>query len=394
MNTTENKSIAVIGAGYVGISTATFLAQSNKVTILEIDKSKIKKINNREEIIKDEEISKIFNKDLDLKATSNMEDAIVNADFAILALPTNFNNKLNKFDTSIIEEIIPKIIRLNNKINIILKSTVPIGFTSKQKKINNFENIYFSPEFLREGFALHDNFYPSRIIIGGKRSSKIISYIEILKKHIKSKNCEITFMNSSEAESVKLFSNTYLAMRVAFFNELDNFACEYGLDSMKIINGVSLDNRIGDTYNNPSFGFGGYCLPKDTKQLLTDMSEVNHDLIKAIIQSNTRRKEFIANKILQFKPKTIGIYSLAMKSNSDNFRESSIINVIEILKNSISEIYIYEPMLSCEYFLDCKVISDLDLFKKNSDLIVANRFNKDLADVASKIFSRDIFSTD
>ena len=394
MNMVENKNFAVIGAGYVGISIASLLAQKCNVKILEIDEEKIDKINNREAILQDEEIKKIFELDLRLTATSSIDEAVCDADFVIIALPTNFNNKLEKFDTTLIEEIIPKIIKIKDDISIIIKSTVPVGFTKRQQELNNFQNIHFSPEFLREGSALYDNFYPSRVIIGGEKTSNMENYLEILNSCTKSNDHKTLFMTSSEAESVKLFSNTYLAMRVAFFNELDNFAIDKNLESEKIIKGISLDSRIGDKYNNPSFGYGGYCLPKDTRQLKTDMSQVDHDLISAIIESNEKRKLFIADKILELKPKTIGIYSLAMKSNSDNYRESAIIDVIKILRKNINEILIYEPMIKSEEFLNCRVVSNFELFKNKSELIIANRFTKDLDDVKSKLFTRDIFNTD
>lgn len=389
----KKKKFAVIGAGYVGMSISTLLAQYNSVTVLEIDKEKVKKINNKISTVADKDITEFLsNKDLNISATQNFELAVKEADYVIIATPTNYDVKTNFFDTKSVEESIKSTIKINNSATIIIKSTVPIGFTENQKFLHKNNNIYFSPEFLREGSALYDNLYPSRLIIGGSETIMLRKFVEIIKNSTLCSNYKTIYMPSREAESVKLFSNTYLAMRVAFFNEVDSFALKMNMNTELMINGISLDNRIGNFYNNPSFGYGGYCLPKDTKQLLANFSNIDQNLIDAIVKSNETRKSLIVNHILEMKPNAIGIYGLAMKSKSDNFRDSSVLDIIKALKIHIKNIFIYEPMLKEKYFLECEVINELSRFKSISDLILANRIHEDLHDVHHKIYTRDIYN--
>ncbi len=382
--------ICVVGAGYVGFSLSVLLSVKNDIIVYDIDKEKINMINNNISPIEDEDIYLYLNnKNLNLKATCNYQVAFKNSKYIIICTPTNFDSKTNSFDTSSIEDVITKIKSVNKNAIIIIKSTVPIGYTNLIKNKYNMK-IIFSPEFLREGKALHDNLYPSRIIIGSNLSEGK-EFAEILRTSSDNPSVNILYMNSDEAESVKLFSNTYLAMRIAFFNELDTFALDKGYSSKNIINGVSLDPRIGDYYNNPSFGYGGYCLPKDSKQLYSDYRNIPENLIEAIINSNNTRKKYIANYIKNKKPSIVGIYRLTMKSNSDNFRESSIIDIIKMLKNNGINIIIYEPKLDDNTYLDCEVINDLSKFIDMSSIILANRIDKNIED-NKKIFTRDVFN--
>ena len=368
------KNITVVGSGYVGMSMALLLAQNNNVTILDINKKRVDLINSNISPIQDKDIELFFEtEDLKLKATLEKENSYKNSDLIIIAVPTNYDEDLNMFDTLAVESTISDALKLNSLAPIIIKSTVPIGFT---RKINNkylTDRVIFSPEFLREGSALKDNLFPSRIIVGNKNDDGIF-FANLLVKGAQKKNIDILYTSSDEAESIKLFSNSYLAMRVAFFNELDSYAFVNNLDSKEIIDAVCLDPRIGDGYNNPSFGYGGYCLPKDTKQLLANFKDVPQNIISAIVESNATRKDFIANEIINSEKKNIGIYRLLMKAGSDNMRSSSIIDILRILKNQNQNlnIFIYEPEINDGTFEDCKVVSDLDSFIEKADLIIAN----------------------
>jgi UDPglucose 6-dehydrogenase len=387
--------IAVAGTGYVGLSLATLLSQHNEVVALDILEEKINMINNRISPIRDEYIEKYFKeKNLNLKATLDYKEAFRNADFVIVSTPTNYDEKTKFFDTSSVEDVIKKVINMNDKnITIVIKSTVPVGFIEYIRKTYNISNIFFSPEFLREGKALYDNLYPSRIIIG-ENSEKAKIFANLLKTASLEKNVPILFMNSTEAEAVKLFSNTYLALRVSYFNELDTYAELKGLNTKNIIEGVCLDSRIGNHYNNPSFGYGGYCLPKDTKQLKESYDGVPEKLITAIVDSNNTRKEHIISQIIAKNPKTVGIFRLTMKSNSDNFRNSAIQDVIKKIKEQDIKIIIYEPSINENYFLENKVVNNLNEFKRISDIIITNRYDNILSDVNDKIYTRDIYNRD
>ena len=387
--------IAVAGTGYVGLSLATLLSQNNEVVALDIIPDKVEKINNKISPIKDEYIEKFFKeKKLNLRATLDYKEAFRGADFVIISTPTNYDEEKNYFDTSSVEDIIEKVISMNDKnTTMVIKSTIPVGYTENIKEEYNIDNIFFSPEFLREGKALYDNLYPSRIIVGSK-SEKAKEFAKLLKDSAEKENINTLFMNSTEAEAVKLFSNTYLALRVAYFNELDTYADVKGLNTKDIINGVCLDPRIGDNYNNPSFGYGGYCLPKDTKQLLANYSDVPQNLIEAIVNSNKTRKEFIAEDVLKMKPKCVGIYRLTMKAGSDNFRSSAIIDIIKLLKANNQEIVIYEPTLKDEEFNGCKIINNLNEFKKQSSIIMANRVTDEIRDSIDKVYTRDLFENE
>jgi UDPglucose 6-dehydrogenase len=388
----DKYKITVIGSGYVGLSLAVLLSQINTVKVLDIDKERVEKLNNKISPIKDNEIEDyLLNKSLFLSATSNFNDAIHSSDFIIVAVPTNFDTKTKYFDTSIVDNLVKDILASNKKAVIFIKSTLPIGHTSFLNKKYSTDRIVFSPEFLREGSALKDNLYPSRIIMGGNcKSSKI--FCELLCRCAIKKDIDVLHIGSTEAEAIKLFSNTYLALRVAFFNELDSFAENNSLDSKQIIDGLSLDKRIGNFYNNPSFGYGGYCLPKDTKQLLANFSDTPQSIIEAIVQSNQLRKDHVTNKILKLNPNVVGFYRLTMKSNSDNFRDSAIQSVIKRIEKNIPEIIIYEPLLNEKSFMGHKVISDLLEFKNHCDVIVANRLDKDIDDVSAKVYSRDVYN--
>ena len=385
--------IAVAGTGYVGLSLATLLSQNNEVYALDIIPEKVEKINKRISPIQDEYIEKFFKeKDLNLKATLEYKEAFKDAKFVIISTPTNYDEEKNFFDTSSVEDIIRKVITMDDKnITMVVKSTIPVGYIEKIKEKYHIDNIFFSPEFLREGKALYDNLYPSRIIVGEK-SDRAKTFANLLVESAEKKDINVLYMNNTEAEAVKLFANTYLALRVAYFNELDTYAEKKGLNASEIIQGVCLDQRIGTYYNNPSFGYGGYCLPKDTKQLLANYKDVPQNLIEAIVKSNATRKQFIADEVLKANPKIIGIYRLTMKSGSDNFRSSAIQDIINILKEHKKEILIYEPTLNKDEFNGCKVTNNLEKFKDESDIIMANRKSDELNNVNYKIFTRDIFN--
>ena len=384
--------ITIIGSGYVGLSNAVLLAQNNSVTILDIVSEKINLLNRFESPIDDDEIKDFLKKkNLNLKATMNKNEAIKDADFIIIATPTDYDPSTQYFDTKTVELVAQDIIDINPTAIIVIKSTVPVGFTKSLKKKLNFNNIIFSPEFLREGRALHDNLFPSRIVVGEK-SKRANTFANLLVEGALKDNIEVLLTNSTEAEAIKLFSNAYLAMRIAYFNELDSYAEVHNLNSKQIIDGVGLDARIGSDYNNPSFGYGGYCLPKDTRQLLANYKNVPNNIISAIVNSNSTRKDFIADSIIQKKPKVVGIYRLIMKANSDNYRDSSIIGVIERLKDNNIEILIYEPSITKKTFKGVRVLSNLNEFKNISDLIIANRTSDEISDVMSKVYSRDIFN--
>lgn len=386
--------IAVAGTGYVGLSLATLLSQKNEVVTLDIIEEKVKMINDKISPINDKEIIEFFKeKKLNLRATLDYKDAFVGAKYIIISTPTNYDEEKNFFDTSSVEDIIQKVISLNLDTTMVVKSTVPVGFIKDMKKKYQIDNIMFSPEFLREGHALYDNLYPSRIIVGEK-SKRAEEFANLLKDSCYKDDVIIKYMDSTEAEAVKLFANTYLALRVAYFNELDTYAEMNNLNTKDIIDGVCLDPRIGNHYNNPSFGYGGYCLPKDTKQLLANFKNVPQNMIEAIVKSNTTRKKHIADMILEKKPKVVGIYRLIMKSNSDNFRASAIQNVIQYLSNNNVRVIIYEPTINTDKFENFEVINNLETFKKMSDIIVVNRVDDKLDDVKDILYTRDVYSRD